>query len=216
MNILVQQDETKDLDLLTLLKQYIKERDKKPGNFYLSLLHRLDRPVGGAIVFAKTSKAASRMADLFRKRDIARSYLAIVHYPIRKTSDTLVHYLVKDEKRNIVFAREATNPKAKKAILHYNVLAHQNNHTLVQVRLETGRPHQIRVQFQQIGHPLFRNLKYRAHLNEAGQQIALWAHELAFVHPVTKTYIKVVSKPPCTHPWTNWTAYLIERELAFY
>ncbi|WP_042475630.1 RluA family pseudouridine synthase [Bacillus ndiopicus] len=204
INIPVQQDETNDPDLLTLLKRDIKIRYNKPGNVYLSLLHRLDRPVGGAMVFAKTSKAASRMSDLLRKQEIERGYLAVVRRRVKKEENTLVHYLWKDQKKNIVFARKANYKDAKKAILHYRVVKRTSDLTLVRVQLETGRSHQIRVQFQQIGHPLYGDQKYGSEINKKGQQIALWAHELSFTHPVTKESVTVISEPPKQYPWNIW------------
>ncbi|KYG91828.1 RluA family pseudouridine synthase [Metasolibacillus sp. FSL H7-0170] len=209
INIPVQQDDTNDPDLLTILKQDIKTRYNKPGNVYLSLLHRLDRPVGGAIVFAKTSKAASRMSDLFRKKDIERGYLAVVRRQVKKEADILVHYLWKDQKKNMVFAKKANDKEAKKAILHYHVVARQSDLTLVKVKLETGRSHQIRVQFQQIDHPLYGDQKYGPEVNKKGQQIALWAHTLSFIHPVTKERITVKSEPPNKHPWNIWNEPLL-------
>lgn len=201
-NIPVQQDKSNDNDLLSMLKEDIKIRYNKPGNVYLSLIHRLDRPVGGAILFAKTSKAASRMANLFRKREINRSYLAIVRGIVRTQEEKLIHYLRKDEKRNKVFAVDSKAKDAKKAILHYKLLETKENMSLLLVQLETGRSHQIRVQLQQIGHPLFGDQKYGQKVNKVGEQIALWSHELTFNHPVKQEQIVVKSYPSHdTYPW---------------
>lgn len=204
VNIPVQQDRSNDPDLLNLLKRDLKIRYNKPGNVYLSLIHRLDRPVGGAIVFAKTSKAASRLANLLRQRKIKRKYLAVVHGSIPNKHKTLVHYLRKDRKKNEVSVVPQQMKHAKKAILHYRVLEQKKEFSLVEIELETGRSHQIRVQFQAIGHPLFGDQKYGERVNKPGQQIALWANELSFVHPVRKTEVTIQSNPPNRHPWNIW------------
>lgn len=206
VNIPVQKDESNDDDLLSILKADLKVRYEKPGNVYLSLLHRLDRPVSGAIVFAKTSKAASRMANLFRKREVYRSYLAVVRGNVRKDKAQLENFLYKDRKKNKVFVVSENHAEAKKAVLHYQVLERKQQLTLLKVELQTGRPHQIRVQLQQMGHPLYGDQKYGAHVNEVGEQIALWAHTLSFIHPVKKERITVVSNPDKKYPWDEWKA----------
>jgi 23S rRNA pseudouridine1911/1915/1917 synthase len=204
VNIPVQEDASKDKDLLTLVKEDIKFRYNKPGNVYLGLIHRLDRPVGGAIVFAKTSKAASRMANLLRKREINRTYLAVVRGYVKKERQTLRHYLYKDRKKNIVSVTSPQFSGAKEAILHYEVLSRKNDLTLLHVTLETGRSHQIRVQLSEIGHPLFGDQKYGKGKNKHGEQIALWSHSLSFVHPVRKININVTSIPSPNYPWDLW------------
>lgn len=201
VNIPVQQDRSNDPDLLTMLKQYLKEKYNKKGNVYLSLVHRLDRPVGGVILFAKTSKAASRMSDLLRKQQLERTYLAVVRGKVEKQSDTLTHYLFKDRKKNQVFVVRRNTKNAKEAILHYEKLASSNELSLLKVILQTGRSHQIRVQLSEIGHPLYGDQKYGQNLNKVGQQIALWAYELSFVHPVRQTELSICSIPPNIYPW---------------
>lgn len=201
VNIPVQQDKSNDKDLLTILKEHIKVRDQKPGNVFLALVHRLDRPVGGAIVFAKTSKAASRLANHLRKRDISREYLAIIHGTPKRKSDTLEHYLLKDRKKNVVKAVSKQNKQAKKAILDYHVIASIDGFSLLAVKLHTGRSHQIRVQLSSIGHPLFGDQKYGQNMNKPGQQIALWAHKLSFPHTTTKELVRTVSNTPKSYPW---------------
>jgi len=205
-NLPVQQDQSNDPDLLTILKEDIKIRYNKPGNVYLALVHRLDRPVGGAIVFAKTSKAASRMANLLRKREMNRSYLAIVRGTVAQNNGTLIHYLWKDNQKNIVHAVKKGTRGAKKAILHYEVLDRKDNMSFLHVTLETGRSHQIRVQLSEIGHPLFGDQKYGKDVNKIGEQIALWSHTLSFIHPVRKTEITVESYPEKNYPWNKWIA----------
>jgi len=204
VNIPVQQDRSKDRDLISIVKEDIKIRYDKPGNVYLALLHRLDRPVGGALVFAKTSKAASRMANLFRKREIERTYLAVVRGTVQHKSGTLINYLRKDHRKNIVHAVHQGTKGAKKAVLRYKVLAYGKNLTLLQVRLETGRPHQIRVQLKEMGHVLYGDQRYGKDINKVGQQIALWSYSLSFVHPVRKTNLHITSLPPKRAPWNTW------------
>lgn len=202
VNIPVQLDDSNDLDLLSMVKQYIKEAYNKPGKVYLALIHRLDRPVGGAIVFAKTSKAASRMSNLLRKREIEREYIAIVHGKVYKQTDLLTHYLWKDRKQNQVYVKPKGFEGAKLARLTYDVQSIKENYTLVKVTLETGRSHQIRVQMKAINHPLYGDQKYGSDLNKHGQQIALWSHKLAFEHPVKKEVVTIISEPPNEYPWT--------------
>lgn len=204
VNMPVQEDQSKDKDLLTVLKADIKERYNKPGNVYLSIVHRLDRPVGGAIVFAKTSKAASRLSDQLRRRAIDRTYLAVVRGHVRQKKGRLINHLWKDEAKNIVSVVNEGKKGAKKAILQYEVLQRKDDLSLLQVQLETGRPHQIRVQLQALGHPLYGDQKYGQKVNRVGQQIALWASELSLEHPTRKEIIRIQSLPPKQYPWTLW------------
>ena len=221
VNMLTQGDQTGDEDLLTALKEDIKVRYNKPGNVYLGLVHRLDRPVGGAMVFAKTSKAASRLSEQVRTREFDKAYMAVIHGVPEKLSDTLVHFLVKDEKTNTV--RIVPDPEraghpdlsypsrssgyagrydtAKKAILDYTVKDTREGYSLVYIKLHTGRPHQIRVQFAAIGHPLYGDQKYGASVNKPGMQLALWSVEVGFVHPVMKEHVSFSSAPPSIYPW---------------
>ncbi|MDN4608358.1 RluA family pseudouridine synthase [Sporosarcina highlanderae] len=203
VNLPVQADESGDDDLLTILKQDLKERYQKPGNVYLGLVHRLDRPVGGVMVFAKTSKAASRLSDILRKREIERTYLAVVRGNLKRYG-VLEHHLWKDAKKNKVHTVKAGHPDGKKAILQYETIEQKDNMSLLQVRLHTGRSHQIRVQLSASGSPLYGDQKYGQHVNKPGQQIALWAHTLEFPHPTTKELMKFESVPPSDHPWVIW------------
>ena len=206
-NLPVQADNTKDEDLLTLVKQYLKEKYSKPGNVYLGLVHRLDRPVGGAMILAKTSKAASRLSESIRVRAIDKVYYAILDGVPKKQSDTLVDYLTKDTKTNMV---SVTNAKVgKKSILHYQVLATKNGHTLVEIHLETGRPHQIRVQFASRNLPLVGDQRYNKNAKKV--QIALWAVSLTFPHPTTKDKITIHSDPPEIWPWTEFEVKLWQK-----
>lgn len=206
VNIPVQEDKSRDDDLLSILKKDIKVRYNKPGNVFLALVHRLDRPVGGAIVFAKTSKGASRLADILRRRKLDREYFAIVRGHVRKKEGKLIHYLKKDNKNNKVYSVNQNERDAKKAILNYDVVGHYNrDYTLLRIKLETGRSHQIRVQLSEIGHPLYGDQKYGAHVNKPGEQIALWSTKLSFKHPTKDEIITVSSYPPSEYPWDLFT-----------
>jgi 23S rRNA pseudouridine1911/1915/1917 synthase len=208
-NLLTQGDRTGDDNLLDILKEDIKERSNKPGNVYLGLVHRLDRPVGGVMVFAKTSKAASRLSGQVREGKFGKTYIAVVHGIPGQISGTLEHYLVKDGRTNTVrvagsqgCAGSADSPgNAKKASLDYMVKETGRNLSLVHIKLHTGRPHQIRVQLAAIGNPLYGDQKYGADLNKPGMQLALWSAEISFTHPVSKQRILFVSLPPDKHPW---------------
>lgn len=203
-NIPVQEDSSRDLDLLTGLKQMIKVRDDKPGNVYLGLVHRLDRPVGGAMVFAKTSKAASRLSDMMRRQVIERQYWAVVHGVPKQKKDQLTDYLYKNTQKNQVAVVSSKHPGAKKAILNYQVLASREGFSLLAVQLETGRPHQIRVQLSAMGHPIYGDQKYGQKTSKVGQQIALWAQSLSLEHPIKKEPIHVEAKLPSEYPWNIW------------
>lgn len=173
VNVPVQGDHTGDDDLLSMLKRDLKVRYQKPGNVYLGLVHRLDRPVGGVMVFAKTSKAASRLSDAVRQRAIKRGYLAVVRGAPPQEQGVLEHYLVKDSRENKVYAVPPQHKNAKKAVLQYKTIARRKNLSLLYVELHTGRPHQIRVQLSSVGCPLYGDQKYGQGLNRPGQQIAL-------------------------------------------
>lgn len=201
VNIPIQEDESKDKDLLTLLKEDLKKRYDKPGNVYLGLVHRLDRPVGGVVVFAKTSKAASRLSDQVRTHTFDKKYHAICCSTTLAHQGKLVDYLVKDEKKNKVHVTNDKNPKAKKAILTYSVMDQKDNLSCVKINLETGRSHQIRVQFASRGAPLWGDQRYNPAPKEHGQ-IALWATSLTINHPITKESLTFVSYPPSTYPWS--------------
>lgn len=201
VNVLSQADDTGDADLLTLLKAYIKEAYDKPGNVYLGLVHRLDRPVGGAMVFAKTSKAASRLSDQVRTHKFQKKYEAIVHGQPARTADTLVDYLWKDAKTNTSKVVAANFKDGKRSELAYCVRSSNGVMSRVQIQLKTGRPHQIRVQMAHIGCPLVGDQKYGQAFNKPGQQLALWATQLQFEHPVTKEMMLFHSNPPSNSVW---------------
>lgn len=208
INIPVQADRSGDNDLLTILKADIKVREQKPGNVFLGLVHRLDRPVGGVMVFAKTSKAASRLADAIRKQEFHRTYLAVVRGIPKQESGKLEHYLYKDTRKNMVHAVAKNHKQAKKAVLEYKTLNRTEDLSLLSVKLHTGRSHQIRVQLAASGFPLYGDQKYGQHVNRPGQQIALWAHTLAFPHTTTKEIKTFQSVPPNNDPWYIWAQLL--------
>ena len=195
INIPVQADDSKDLDFLNILKKFIKNRDNKPGNVYLGLIHRLDRPVGGVMVFAKTSKCASRLSEQVRNRSFKKTYYAVVEGKINK-EDTLKDYLLKDTKNNIV----KVNKEGKEAILDYKLIDYKDNLSLVKINLKTGRSHQIRVQFSSRGHALYGDNKYNKYA-KVGQQIALFAKELELTHPITKENMKFSLDLKSKYPW---------------
>ncbi len=198
-NIPTQADDSNDPDLLALIKSDLKHRHNKPGNVFLGLVHRLDRPVGGVMVFAKTSKAASGLSDQIRRKEFKKTYLAIVHGILPKKSDQLVHYLLKNHETNIVKSVTQGTPGSKEAVLDYTQIYSTQNLTCVKIQLHTGRSHQIRVQFSTIGNPLYGDHKYGE--CNGHEQIALWSNEISFKHPTKEETIALGVKPPDTYPW---------------
>ena len=190
VNVPMQEDASRDEDLLTMAKAYIKKKYGKPGEVYLGLVHRLDRPVGGVCLFARTSKAASRLSEQIRNHSFRKQYLAIVEDNGLEDTGTFVDRLLKDHRSNTVMV----DPRGKEAILHYEVLRRRDNMALVKVDLETGRSHQIRVQFSSRNHPLWGDQRYNRKAT-AGQQIALWSHMIEFIHPVSKEKMTFTSDP---------------------
>lgn len=195
-NIPVQADDSKDPDLLTLLKSDLKERYQKPGNVYLGLIHRLDRPVSGVMVFAKTSKAASRLSEQVRTHQFEKNYYAVIEGNIEKKEGTWKDYLLKDSKTNTVHV----DKNGKEAILDYKVVETVDSYSLVKIALKTGRSHQIRVQFSSRGYPLYGDQRYNKNA-KAGEQIALYAYKLSFYHPISKERVSFENSLPNTYPW---------------
>lgn len=197
-NIPSQADKTGDRDMLGLVKEYVKEKYNKPGEVYIGLVHRLDRPVGGIMVFARTSKAASRLSEQIRNKEFKKQYLAIVDGKFEKQKATLEDYLYKDERNNISKVVTKDKKNAKLASLDYEVLNYDDkrNLSLVKINLHTGRHHQIRVQMANAGHSLFGDQKYGT--RGKNKQIRLWAYELTFTHPTTKEQIKFTDYPDWT------------------
>ena len=201
VNILSQGDDTNDKDMVNLLKNYVKEKYNKPGNVFIGLVHRLDRPVGGIMVFAKTSKAASRLSEQVRNKSFKKTYRAVINGNMNKNKDNLKDYLYKNKKTNMVSVVNKNHKEAKNAELDYKTLQSKNNFSLVEIDLKTGRPHQIRVQFSSRNHPLFGDQRYGQNLNKVGQQIALWSYKLEITHPTTKEPMEFICEPPKEYPW---------------
>ena len=185
--MLSQSDNTKDLDLQTALKMYIKEKYHKPGNVYIGLVHRLDRPTGGLMVFARTSKSASRLSEEIRNKSFKKSYLAVINGKT-KEKDTLEDYLEKQGNISIISTKE----KGKYAKLDYELIAYKDNLSLVKVNLETGRNHQIRLQFKSRNMPLYGDNKYN---NEKNKNLGLYAYKLEFTHPTKKEKMVFINYP---------------------
>lgn len=193
---LVQGDKTGDKSLLELLKSFIKERDHKPGNVFLGLVHRIDRPTSGLVIYAKTSKALSRLTQMVKNREIKKTYWAIVPKEIIPQSQTLTHYLKKNEKNNKAIVYNGETNGAKKAILNYQIIKTLDNYMLLEIDLQTGRHHQIRAQLSKIGVPIKGDLKYGAPRSNPDGGISLHARSLEFIHPVSKEQIKITAPTP--------------------
>lgn len=187
INMLSQSDNTKDLDLQTALKMYVKKKYQKPGNVYIGLVHRLDRPTGGLMVFARTSKAASRLSEEIRNKSFKKSYLAVINGKTKK-QDTLEDYLEKTGNISIISNKE----KGKYAKLNYELIEYKNNLSLVKVNLETGRNHQIRLQFKSRNMPLYGDNKYN---NDKNKNLGLYAYKLEFTHPTRREKMVFINYP---------------------
>lgn len=201
VNIPSQGDKTGDKDILTYIKEYLKEKYNKPGNVYLGLVHRLDRPVGGVMVFAKTSKAASRLSQQVREKQFQKTYLVICNGKMEKRSGCLEDYLLKNEKNNMSKVVPEGTKNSKYAKLEYEVLKYDKelNLSVLKILLHTGRHHQIRVQLSSRGHSIYGDQKYggRGH----GKQITLWAYMLKIIHPVTKEEMEFKAIPEKIGSW---------------
>ncbi len=202
--VLVQGDETGDIPLVETAKQYIKSKYNKPGEVYLGVVHRLDRPVSGVVVFARTSKALSRMNELFRDRKTEKVYWAVTDAAPPAREGDLVHWLKKDEKKNKTTAYSRDTPGTLKAELGYTLIGTSGGKYLLEVRPITGRSHQIRVQLSAIGCTIIGDLKYGSGVQTGDGSIALHARRLTFIHPVRKEPITVTAAPP-ERPW--WIAF---------
>jgi len=193
---LVQGDKTGDLSLLELLKDFIKKRDEKPGNVFLGLVHRIDRPTSGLVIYAKTSKALSRLTQMVKNREIKKTYWAIVPKEQIPHSQRLVHYLKKNEKNNKAIVFPKPTDGAKEAVLTYHIIKTLDKYQLLEIDLETGRHHQIRAQLSKTGIPIKGDLKYGSSRSNPDGGISLHARKLEFVHPVTKDQTKIVAPVP--------------------
>ena len=198
---IVQGDKTGDRPLSDIVKDYIKEKYQKPGAVFLGVVHRLDRPVSGLVVFARTSKALTRLNKMFAEDEVHKTYWAIVRNAPRTSEGTLEHWLVRNEKQNKSYAYDTEKPNAKKAILKYRTIGHSDNYTLLEVRLLTGRHHQIRCQLATMGCPIKGDLKYGAPRSNPDGSISLMARRVEFIHPVSKEPIVVEAPVPNDTLW---------------
>jgi 23S rRNA pseudouridine1911/1915/1917 synthase len=206
---LVQKDNTGDLALDDKLRQYIKEKYNKPGNVYLGVTHRIDRPVSGVVLFARTSKALARMNDLFRLGEIKKTYWAIVKNCPAKHEDSLTHYMVKNEKQNKSYCYPKEVPNAKRAELKYKLISGSDRYFLLEIELLTGRHHQIRAQLAQMGSPIKGDLKYGFPRSNPDGGISLHARYVRFIHPVTKQEVVITANPPEEDPlWKAFAAII--------
>jgi len=201
VNIPSQSDKTGDLDMLTIIKNYIKEKYNKPGDVYLGLIHRLDRPVGGVMVYAKTSKAAARLSEQVRNKEFQKEYLVVVDGKPENNTKILENYLYKNERTNTSKVVEENTKNAKYAKLEYEVLKYNEeiNLSVLRIKLYTGRHHQIRVQLSNIGNSIYGDQKYGT--RGRGKQIALWAYKLTITHPTTKEKLEFKSIPEYNGTW---------------
>ncbi len=201
---IVQGDKTGDTPLSELVKHYLKEKYNKPGNVFIGVTHRLDRPVSGLVVFAKTSKALARLNEMFKNGDVHKTYWATVKNCPQETEATLEHYLVRNEKQNKSYAYDREKPGAKKAILHYKLIGHSENYFLLEVDLKTGRHHQIRCQLAKIGCPIKGDLKYGFPRSNPDGSICLHARRVSFIHPVSKELIELEAPLPEGNLWKGF------------
>ncbi len=204
---IVQGDKTGDQPLSEKVKEFLKHKYNKPGNVFLGVVHRIDRPVGGVVLFAKTSKALTRLNELIRNRDIHKTYWAIVYNRPAKPEGHLIHYLVKNQMRNISSAFKTEGKGRLKAELDYALIGESNNYYLLEVELHTGRHHQIRVQLSKTGCPVKGDLKYGAPRSNKDGSIHLFARKIEFIHPVNKEKISITAPPPPDPLWN----YFIEK-----
>lgn len=203
---IVQGDKTGDKPLSDTVKEYIKQKYNKPGNVFLGVVHRLDRPVSGLVVFAKTSKALSRLNDMFRTGDVHKTYWAVVKRRDIATEGTLTDWLTRNERQNKSYAHEREVPGAKKAVLKYKVRAVADNYMLIEVTLLTGRHHQIRCQLSHMGCPIKGDLKYGAPRSNPDGSISLLSRRVEFVHPVSKENIVAYADVPDDRLWNDLSA----------
>ncbi len=202
---IVQGDKTGDIPLSETVKQYLKEKYQKPGNVFVGVAHRLDRPVSGLVVFAKTSKALSRLNEMFKNSEVKKTYWAIVKECPRELEGELVHYLVRNEKQNKSYAYDKEVSDSKKAILHYRLIARSQNYNLLEVDLKTGRHHQIRCQLAKMGCPIKGDLKYGFARSNPDGSICLHARRISFIHPVSKEQIDLEAPVPPGSLWNGFS-----------
>ncbi|MGL5637082.1 MAG: RluA family pseudouridine synthase [Bacteroidales bacterium] len=207
---IVQGDKTGDTPLSDIVKAWLKEKYNKPGNVFCGVTHRLDRPVSGIVIFAKTSKALSRLNEMFRDGDIKKTYWAITKNAPANTDGELKHWLVRNEKQNKSYAYDVEKPKSKLAILNYKLLAHSERYNLLEVDLKTGRHHQIRCQLAKMGCVIKGDLKYGADRSNPDGGISLHARQVTFTHPVSKEVITIVAPVPNDALWREFERQMTE------
>jgi 23S rRNA pseudouridine1911/1915/1917 synthase len=200
---IVQGDKTGDKPLSEIVKEYIKDKYNKPGEVFLGVVHRLDRPTTGIVVFAKTSKALERLNKMFSERETNKTYWAVVKNKPPKTEDNLIHFLKRNEKNNTSKAHLKEVPESKKASLDYKIIKELNNYFALEINLHTGRHHQIRAQLQAIGCPIKGDLKYGFDRSNPDGGIHLHARKLAFTHPVSKEQIEIIAPTPSDAIWNS-------------
>ncbi len=201
---IVQGDKTGDTPLSETVKQYLKEKYNKPGNVFVGVTHRLDRPVSGLVVFAKTSKALARLNEMFRLGEVKKTYWAIVKERPKELEGELVHYLVRNEKQNKSYAYDKEKKDSKKAVLHYKLIGCSQNYHLLEVDLKTGRHHQIRCQLAKMGCPIKGDLKYGSPRSNPNGSICLHARSVSFIHPVSKEEISLTAPVPGGNLWNGF------------
>lgn len=201
---IVQGDKTGDVPLSESVKTWLKEKYDKPGNVFVGVTHRLDRPVSGVVLFAKTGKALTRLNEMFKMYEIKKTYWAIVKNPPEQKEGELTHYLVRNQKQNKSYAYDTEKPNSKKAILSYKLIARSDNYSLLEIRLKTGRHHQIRCQLAKIGSPVKGDLKYGFNRSNPDGSISLHARTIAFIHPVSKKEIEIIAPVPKDKLWQTF------------
>ena len=204
---IVQADKTGDTPLSETVKQYLKEKYQKPGNVFLGVTHRLDRPVSGLVIFAKTSKALTRLNEMFRAGEVKKTYWAVVKNAPKESEGELVHFLVRNEKQNKSYAYDKEVPNSKKAVLDYRLIGRSENYYLLEVDLKTGRHHQIRCQLAKMGCPIKGDLKYGSPRSNPDGSICLHARRVRFVHPVSKELIELKAPLPEGNLWKGFELF---------
>ena len=204
---IVQADKTGDTPLSETVKQYLKEKYQKPGNVFLGVTHRLDRPVSGLVIFARTSKALTRLNEMFRSGEVKKTYWAVVKNAPKESEGELVHFLVRNEKQNKSYAYDKEVPNSKKAVLDYRLIGRSENYYLLEVDLKTGRHHQIRCQLAKMGCPIKGDLKYGSPRSNPDGSICLHARRVRFVHPVSKELIELKAPLPEGNLWKGFELF---------
>ena len=204
---IVQADKTGDTPLSETVKQYLKEKYQKPGNVFLGVTHRLDRPVSGLVIFAKTSKALTRLNEMFRAGEVKKTYWAVVKNAPKESEGELVHFLVRNEKQNKSYAYDKEVPNSKKAVLDYRLIGRSDNYYLLEVDLKTGRHHQIRCQLAKMGCPIKGDLKYGSPRSNPDGSICMHAWRVRFVHPVSKELIELKAPLPEGNLWKGFELF---------